>query len=395
MKLWEKDIPHDEDASEFSAAKDKVQDDLLLEYDCKASIAHAKGLGRIGIISEDEANGLVSALSELISLHKKGEFALSEEDEDCHSAIERFLTERLGDLGRRIHTCRSRNDQVLCALRLYYIDRIDEISHSAINLITSLHDFLEKHGQVEFPGHTHTRKAMPTSVKEWATGYIACVKDSISHMDFVAKMLKSNPLGTGAGYGLPIETDRRFVARELGFGAIDVNGIYSQLSRAKHEKLIMSSLSAAMYDLNRMASDIILFTYPDIGYFTMDKSLTTGSSIMPQKTNPDVLEIIRGYYSRLVANEMQTASVAQNLISGYHRDLQLSKSTMFESFEIVERSMAMMSKVIGSLGVSKEKCGKALTEEIYLTERAYELVKEGVPFRIAYQRVANDFLRKE
>jgi len=236
---------------------------------------------------------------------------------------------------------------------------------------------------------------MPTSVKEWATGYIACVKDSISHMDFVAKMLKSNPLGTGAGYGLPIETDRRFVARELGFGAIDVNGIYSQLSRAKHEKLIMSSLSAAMYDLNRMASDIILFTYPDIGYFTMDKSLTTGSSIMPQKTNPDVLEIIRGYYSRLVANEMQTASVAQNLISGYHRDLQLSKSTMFESFEIVERSMAMMSKVIGSLGVSKEKCGKALTEEIYLTERAYELVKEGVPFRIAYQRVANDFLRKE
>ncbi|HPR41258.1 MAG TPA: lyase family protein [Candidatus Methanofastidiosa archaeon] len=395
MKLWEKNIPHDEDASEFSAGKDKVQDDLLLPYDCKASIAHAKGLCKIGMLTDAETDEIVGVLEDIISAHAEGKFSLTDEDEDCHSAIERHLTERLGDVGRKIHTCRSRNDQVLCALRLYYIDSMDDISHSAINLITSLHDFLEKHGKTEFPGHTHTRKAMPTSVKDWAMGYIACVKDSIAIMDFLVKMLRSNPLGTGAGYGLPIETDRKFVARELGFGTIDVNGIYSQLSRTKHEKMIMCSLSAAMYDLNRMASDLILFTYPDIGYFVLDRSLTTGSSIMPQKTNPDVLEIIRGYYSVIQGYELQTSTLSQNLISGYHRDLQLSKSAIFESFGIVDRCLDMMAKVIDSLSVSPEKCKEALTDDIYLTMKAYELVKKGIPFRTAYQQVANEYLDEE
>jgi len=395
MKLWEKDIPHDEEASEFSAAQDRVLDDILLPYDCRASMAHAKGLFRIGILSEKDSKGIVDALNELIKLHRIGEFKISEQDEDCHSAIERFLTERLGDVGRKIHTCRSRNDQILCALRLYYIDMVEEVTHSAISLITSLHNFLDKHGETAFPGHTHTRKAMPTTVKDWAMGYIACLKDSISFMDHVVKLLRSNPLGTGAGYGLPIETDRRYVARELGFNTVDVNGIYSQLSRTKHEKLVLSALAAAMYDLNRMASDIILFTYPDLGYFTMDRSLTTGSSIMPQKTNPDVLEIIRGYYSTILGYEVQSASLAQNLISGYHRDLQLSKSALIDAFEIVDSSLKMMSKVIGSLSVSEENCEKGLTEEIFLTEKAYELVRKGIPFRIAYQKVANEFLKEE
>ncbi|MBN1785645.1 MAG: argininosuccinate lyase, partial [Candidatus Methanofastidiosa archaeon] len=385
MKLWEKDIPHDEDASDFSAAKDKVLDNLLLRYDCISSIAHAKGLHKIGILTDEERDSIVLSLEGLLEMINEGSFRLSEEDEDCHSAIERHLTEVLGDVGKKIHTCRSRNDQVLCALRLYYMDQMEETSHRAIALITSLHDLLERCGQVEFPGHTHTRKAMPTSVKDWAMGYIACLKDSISCMDFVVKMLRSNPLGTGAGYGLPIETDRKYVARELGLSSIDVNGTYSQLSRAKHEKMMMSVLSATMYDLNRMASDIIFFSHPDIGYFVLDKALTTGSSIMPQKANPDVLEIIRGYFSAVLGNEMQVSSVAHNLISGYHRDLQLSKSTVFDTLEILERSLMMMCKVIDSLGVSEEKCKEGLTEDVYLTEKAYELVKQGVPFRTAYR----------
>lgn len=395
MKLWDKDIPHDEEASEFSAAKDKVLDVLLLPYDCKASIAHAKGLHRIGLLDEEEKDKIVGTLEVLIAKISDGSFTLSVDDEDCHSAIERYLTEDLGDIGRKIHTCRSRNDQVLCALRLYYIDQMEEISHKAIGLITSLHDFLERYGPIEFPGHTHTRKAMPTSVKDWSMGYIACIKDSISHMDFLVKMLKSNPLGTGAGYGLPIETDRRYVARELGFNAIDVNGIYSQISRSKHERMILSALSYMMYDLNRLSSDIVLFTYPDIGYFQLDKSLTTGSSIMPQKTNPDILEIIRGYYSIVLGNEMQVATLAQNLISGYHRDLQLSKSAIIDTFDIVEDSLSMMGKVVRKLSVSKESCSKALSEEIFLTKKAYELVKEGVPFRLAYKQVANEFMQKD
>ncbi|RZN48538.1 argininosuccinate lyase [archaeon] len=395
MKLWDKDVAHDEAASAFAAAGDAKLDERLLPYDCVASIAHAKGLNAAGIIDDNELSMLTDALVELREMALKGTFSLSPDDEDCHSAIERFLVERLGDTGRKIHTCRSRNDQVLCALRLCYIDELHHIVDSILDLIGALQDVADSRGDVSFAGHTHTRKAMPTTVRDWAQGYIGVLTDSVITIEGVLRLIRSNPLGTGAGYGLPIHTDRRLVADELGLPSIDVNGIYSQLSRAKHEKLMLSGLSSVMYDLNRLASDLILFSHPDLGYFVIDTSMTTGSSIMPQKTNPDALEVIRGYYSVILGNEMQVATVTHNLISGYHRDVQLTKGVVFSSLDTVSSSLAMMGRVVSTLAVSESACEASLSEEIFLTEKAYELVRQGVPFRTAYQRVANDYFSRK
>ncbi|MHC1609692.1 MAG: lyase family protein [Candidatus Methanofastidiosia archaeon] len=391
MKLWQKDVPHDEVASNFASSSDRDLDMRLLPFDCKASIAHARSLHKIGILGSEELAAIKGALTDLLSLVEKGEFTISEEDEDCHSAIERYLTEKLGDTGRKIHTCRSRNDQVLCALRLCYISEIEGIVNAALDVIAMLKKLIAEKGDVAFAGHTHTRKAMPTTIKDWAEGYVASICDSISSLEFVAKIISSNPLGTGAGYGLPIQTDRRFVADELSFRSVDVNGIYSQLSRTKHDKMLLSSLNAFMYDLNRLSSDIILFSYPDMGYFKIEKSMTTGSSIMPQKTNPDVLEVVRGYYAVISGYETQVAALAHNLISGYHRDLQLSKGAVFNSFDIVLSSLSIMEKVLATLDVCEDACKKSLSPEVFLTEKAYDLVKKGVPFRAAYRKVADEY----
>lgn len=395
MKLWDKDVPHDDAATAFAAAGDSKLDERLLPYDCSASMAHAKGLCAAGIIDSKELEALTDALADLRERALAGTFTLTPDDEDCHSAIERFLVERLGDTGRKIHTCRSRNDQVLCALRLYYIDELHHIVDATLDLIGALNDLARSYGDITFAGHTHTRKAMPTTVRDWAQGYVGALTDSVITIEGVLRLIRSNPLGTGAGYGLPIHTDRQLVAEELGLPSVDVNGIYSQLSRSKHEKLMLSGLSSVMYDLNRLASDLILFSYPDLGFFVIDTSMTTGSSIMPQKTNPDVLEVIRSYYSVILGNEMQVATVTHNLISGYHRDVQLTKGVVFSSLDIVSSSVAMMERVVSTLSVSREACEASLSEEIFLTEKAYELVKQGVPFRTAYQRVANDYFSRK
>lgn len=391
MKLWHKDIPHDEEASSFAAAGDREADRRLLPYDCTGSMAHATGLHAIGILTDDEIAALLEALSAIREAALQGETLMAPDDEDCHSAIERILTERLGDTGRKIHTCRSRNDQVLCALRLCYLDAAESVVDGVLAAITALMGLEERHGSVVFAGHTHTRKAMPTTVGDWARGYIAALRDSVSLLEAAASPLRSNPLGTGAGYGLPLPTDRALVARELGFSKVDENGIYAQLSRTKHEKVLIAALGAVMYDLNRMASDLVLFTHPDFGYFSLDPSVTTGSSIMPQKTNPDILEIIRGYYGVIVGLEVQAATVAHNLISGYHRDAQLAKGAVFSALDITRSSLSMAARVLRTLSVDEARCAAGLSPDIYLTEKAYELVRQGVPFRTAYQQVANEY----
>lgn len=395
MKLWQKDIPHDDAASRFATSKDTSLDVILFPYDCEASIAHAKGLHEIGILTDEDLTRLASALKGMRIKALSGAVLMSPDDEDCHSAIERLLTMQLGEVGKKIHTCRSRNDQVLAALRLCYMDNIKSVEDRILEVIAALKRLSNEKGDIAFAGHTHTRKAMPTTVGDWADGYVAALADSLSAVEFVSKLLSSNPLGTGAGYGLPIKTDRELVAREAGFEKVDVNGIYSQLSRTKHEKMLLSAFSSVMFDLNRISADLILFTYPDLGYFILDKSITTGSSIMPQKTNPDVLEIIRGYYSVICGYEVQAASVAHNLISGYHRDMQLSKDAVLAAFDIVGSSLEMMTKSLDSLGVDEKKCAQSLSEEIFLTEKAYELVKNGVAFREAYRQVANDYFKSQ
>jgi argininosuccinate lyase len=391
MKLWQKGYSLDDDAEKFTVGNDYILDRKLLRYDCIASIAHAKMLCKIGILNKEECGKLIKALNEIIKLDAKGKFIIKREDEDCHTAIENYLVKKLGDVGKKIHTARSRNDQILGALRLYYKDEIrntvkliDEIAKPLI--------FLKiKHINTPMPGYTHMRKAMPSSVALWAEAFIESMDDNKTLLLNIENLIDQNPLGTGAGYGLPIEIDRKMTSELLKFKKIQNNPIYVQNSRGKFESSILHALNQVMIDLNKMASDIILFSMPEFGFFELPKEICTGSSIMPHKRNPDVLELIRAKYHKTLAYEFEIKNLIANLPSGYNRDLQLTKEPTIKGIETTKSCLKIMTIVLKGLKVNKENCKKAMSKEVYATERAYELVKKGMPFREAYRKVAKEF----
>lgn len=392
MKLWEKGTKLDERIEAYTVGNDHLIDARLVEYDCLASIAHAKMLGKIGILPADEVRTLKKALDEILARNHKGEFHIEPEQEDCHTAIEASLTQSLGDLGKKIHTARSRNDQVLTALRLYYKDALAAVGDNIDALVAAAGEFISKNGAVEFPGFTHTRKAMPSSFDMWGSAIIESMADNRRLLATTFEIIDQSPLGTGAGYGVsPIEIDREFTARELGFSRVQSSPVYTQLSRGKFEATILHVLSQIMLDLNRVATDLIFFSLPDLGYVELPPEICTGSSIMPQKQNPDVLELMRAKYHVVASYETQIRGFITNMISGYHRDLQLAKEPTFKGFDITIDSLAILAFVFGKLQVNPDNCRKAMTAELYATREAYELVKQGMPFRDAYQKVADKF----
>ena len=394
MKLWDKGISVDQQVLRYTVGDDFILDRKLVKYDCIASIAHAKMLAKIGVLESDEAKKLERALLEIVELAEQDKFEISPEQEDCHTAIENYLTEKLGDLGKKIHTARSRNDQVVTALRLLYKDELQRCEQLVGELKTAISGFAEKIGQVVFPGYTHTRKAMPSTISLWATAFMDSLEDDEKILQAAKDLIDQSPLGTGAGYGVPLEIDRKFTAELLGFKRVQKNPLYVQNSRGKFETAILFALNQIMYDLNKMASDLILFSLPDFGYFDLPDEFCTGSSIMPQKKNPDVLELIRANYQVTVSYEFQVKQLNANLISGYHRDLQLTKKPVLQGFEIAKSSLEMMKLVFQNLQVNEEACGRAMTEEIYATEKVYQLVKKGIPFREAYRKVAKELFGK-
>lgn len=392
MKLWKKDYRLNERVEDFTVGDDYLLDKELIKYDCLASIAHAKMLGKIGILKKQEVKKIVRELNNIIELDKKGKFFILKEQEDCHTAIENHLTKKLGKLGGKIHTARSRNDQVLAALRLYYKQELNECKRLVIELISSIRKFLRKYGRVKLPGYTHTRKAMPSSIALWGNSFVESMKDNLKLINLAVELVNQSPLGTGAGYGLPIKVDREYTAKLLGFEKIQNNPIYVQNSRGKFESTILHALTQIMLDLNRIASDLIVFSMPEFGYFELPKEFCTGSSIMPQKKNPDVLELLRAKYHVVVSCEFQIKNIISNLLSGYNRDLQLTKKPTMKGIKITKESLSIASLVFGNLKVNRKKCNNALTEEVYATERVYELVKKGIPFREAYQIVSKKIL---
>jgi len=388
MKLWEKGTKLNQQIEYFTVGDDYILDQKLVKYDCLASIAHARMLGKIGILNEQEVHKLERGLNKIIELDKKGEFKILKEQEDCHTAIENYLVENLGDLGKKIHTARSRNDQVLTALRLYYKDRLGNCVKLMENLTQSISAFVQKYGDVKFPGYTHTRKAMPSSISLWANSFIDAMNDNLKVLEVTFEIIDQSPLGTGAGYGLPINIDRNFTADLSGFNKIQNNPIYTQNSRGKFESTMLHSLGLIMFDLNKIASDLILFSLPDFGYFELPDEFCTGSSIMPQKKNPDVLELIRAKYHVVVSYEFQVKNISSNLISGYHRDIQLTKEPTMKGLEITEQCLSIMRLIFSELSVNKENCRRAMTEEIFATKKVYELVEQGIPFRDAYKIIS-------
>ncbi|PJA02476.1 argininosuccinate lyase [bacterium (Candidatus Gribaldobacteria) CG_4_10_14_0_2_um_filter_36_18] len=391
MKLWEKGYKLDKQIESFTVGEDYILDQKLVSYDCLASIAHVKMLGRIGILKRQEVKRLVRELNNIIKLTRKGRFKILKEQEDCHTAIENYLIKKLGRLGKKIHTARSRNDQVLTALRLYYKDELSSCKKLINDLIGTFKKFLKQYGGIKLPGYTHTRKAMPSSVALWVNSFVDSMKDNLKLIDFTLQLIDQSPLGTGAGYGIPFKIDREYTKKLLRFKKLQKNPIYTQNSRGKFESTILHALTQIMFDLNKIASDLIVFSMPEFGYFELPKNFCTGSSIMPQKKNPDALELLRAKYHVVVSYEFQVKNTIGNLLSGYNRDLQLTKEPTMKGFEITKESLSVMSLIFKNLKVDKEKCNKALTKDIYATEKAYKLVEKGVPFREAYKIISENY----
>ncbi len=391
LKLWQKKTQLHSDIETYTVGEDPQLDMRLLPYDCLASKAHAKMLEKMGILTEDETRLLIRGLDNITRLYSEDQFTISQSQEDCHTAIENYLTQQYGELGKKIHTARSRNDQVIAALRLYYKDQIQDVKQEINALIESIQRFIQKNGDVQFPGFTHTRKAMVSNISMWAGGFAQALTDNIILLNAAHELMDQSPLGSGAGFGIPLPVDRAYTAQQLNFKKVQESPVYVQLSRGKFELTFIHALSQIMLDLNRMASDIILFSMPEFGFFMLPDNYCTGSSIMPQKKNPDVLELMRARYHGIVAKEYEIRGIGANLISGYHRDLQLTKKPMMEALDQTRASLRIMKLIMTVLEVNRDQCEKALTPEVFATEKVYDLVKKGVSFREAYQRIAKEY----
>ena len=393
MKIWEKGYSLDNEVEDFTVGDDHIVDMDLVVYDCIASKAHAQMLNSIGILNKNELDSLIGGLDEIISLVKKGEFEISKQDEDCHAAIENYLIEKCGEAGQKIHTGRSRNDQVLTAIRLFEKDALRQINQYSDSLIKSLQALVEKYGSVEIPGYTHMQKAMPSSIGLWATSFVDALADQSKLIDAVYELIDQSPLGTAAGFGVPmIELDREMTAKSMGFAKVQENPIYAQLSRGKFEAEILNACSQTMLILNKLSSDLIMYNMSEFGFVTIPNEFCTGSSIMPQKVNQDVLELVRAKYHAVLAEEFKVKSMIANLTSGYNRDVQLTKKALIDSVRITLSSLSVMAKIVGGMDVNPDACKKAMTEELFATEKVYKLVKEGMPFRQAYQKIAKEYV---
>jgi argininosuccinate lyase len=392
MTLWDKGTAADRKVMRFTVGKDYLLDQRLVVHDCKASIAHARMLAKIGILKRAELSKLVKGLNDIIALSAKGKFQIRQEDEDCHTAIESFLTKRYGDVGKKIHTARSRNDQVLTAIRLYERAELTQIDRLLKEYADALAAAVRKNGNIAIPGYTHMQKAMPSSIGMWLGSYRDMVHDNHELVEEVHEIIDQSPLGTAAGFGVPvIPIDRRMTAKELDFADVIGNPMKAQLSRGKFEGMIAHACAHIMLDLNRLSTDMMLFSTKEFGYITIPVRFCTGSSIMPQKKNPDVLELLRAKYHVVLAAEHELMNLAASLPSGYNRDMQLSKEPLFRAIDTTKECLEMMCLVLSGMQVNKDRCRKAMSKELFATEEAYRLVMKGTPFRDAYRKVGKKY----
>ncbi len=392
MTLWDKGAEPDPEVLEFSAGREYLLDQRLVAYDVRASIAHARTLRKSDLITTGELDALEAGLEEIAVLAGRGEFPIAREQEDVHTAIEEWLTAKIGEAGKKIHLGRSRNDQVLAAIRLYELEALDRIDARIQVLMGCLAASIGEFGGVGMPGYTHLRRAMPTTVGTWLGAFQEALKDDRRIIETARTLADRSPLGTGAGYGIPVfDLDSKATAKEAGFGEVLENPIHAQMTRGKVEGLVLHALSQVMLTLNRLATDLLLFSTVEFGFVKLPPALCTGSSIMPQKQNPDLLELIRAKYHVVRAEEQKVLSLVGNLMSGYQRDLGLTKDPLFTAFDETLSCLTMMAKAVSNLRIDRDACESARTEEIYATEEAYRLVREGMPFRDAYRRVGEKY----
>jgi argininosuccinate lyase len=390
-RLWDKGEPLDDRVLRYTAGEDHRLDARLVPYDVRASIAHAEMLHDVGLLTAGDLEAIRSGLEELEEEHAEGIWEITLEDEDVHTALETRLTERIGEAGARVHLGRSRNDQVLAALRLYLRDAVAALATGAQEAAAALDGLGERESGTVLPGYTHLQQAMPSSVLLWASGFAAELRDDALGIEACARRIEKNPLGSAAGYGVRLlPLDREATRRRLGFAEVQEPVTAVQLSRGKAEAQVLFEIALLMQDLGRLAADLVLFATAEFAFVSLPASMTTGSSIMPQKRNPDVFELVRGRTATAQGCLFEALAVTAKLPSGYHRDLQLLKAPLFRGIDLAAETLAILAAALPEVRFHPEKI--RLDPGLNAAEEAYRLVmEEGISFREAYRRVGERY----
>ena len=394
--LWQSDSEEkvDETIMEFMAGEDVILDRELFPYDIRATAAHVRGLERIDILDTRERETLCALLDELLQEYMAGQFTLDARFEDGHSAIEVFLTDRAGDLGGKVHTGRSRNDQVAVATRLYLKDCLNRLLQLNSRIAHAALEQAERHADAPMPGYTHLQRAVPSSIGLWMGGFAEAFTDNTAIAGSALKLIDSSPLGAAAGYGVNLPLDRDGVASDLGFQRIQVNPLYTQNSRGKFEIMALQAAVHSMQDVRRLAWDLSLFTTSEFDFVSLPEQYTTGSSIMPNKSNPDVIELLRGRAATPEAAIAEIQSVL-SLPSGYQRDLQLTKAPLIRGMSASLQALAIVPSLLRGLRFKQQNMLDAITPEMFATDLALEQAAAGIPFRDAYLAAKNKLDQSE
>jgi argininosuccinate lyase len=393
-RLWDKGAPLDSRVLRYTAGEDHQLDNRLVAYDVRASIAHAHMLSKQGLLSSADYEKIKQGLNEIAAAHARGEWHVTLEHEDGQTALETLLTAKIGEAGKRVHLGRSRNDQVLTALRLYLRDAVEQLKDAANAVAEELDALGERHGELALPGYTHMQQAMPSSVKLWAGGFAEELRDDADGLRQAHRRLQKNPLGSAAGYGSPnLPIDRHMTTVELGFAQTHKPVTAVQLSRGKAEAQLCFEIAMVMQDVGRLSSDLCLFYTQEFAFVYLPDAFTTGSSIMPQKRNPDVFELIRGRTATAHAALVEVLGIFSKLPSGYQRDLQLIKAPLFRAIDLCLETLDILAPALKEVQFRKENL--LMDPSINAAAEANEMVvKEGIPFREAYKRVGEKYRKK-
>ena len=390
-KIWQKDNTKTNDlVNKFTVGKDLDFDDRLAKYDVLGSIAHAKMLAEVGLIRLDEEQAIVTVLEEVLSEIEKGSFEIDKTAEDIHSQIETILIEKLGETGKKIHTARSRNDQVLTDIKLYLLDEIREITERTDSFFQILKDKANQHKNVLLPGYTHLQVAMPSSFGLWFGAYAEALVDDLELLFATKNIINKNPLGSAAGYGSSFPIDRESTTYKLDFRTLNYNVVYAQMTRGKSEKLLANSLSVLAGTLSKFSYDVCLYLSQNFDFISFPKEFTTGSSIMPHKKNPDIFELVRARCNRIQALPNELILLTNNLPSGYHRDLQLTKEILFPAIDSLKECLEILVYTLPNIEVKDNILDDEKYKYIFSVEKINEEVKKGKSFRDAYIQIGKE-----
>ena len=388
--LWSKGADATRTVEDFTVGNDRVLDLRLAKYDVQGSKAHIRMLESIGLLTSEELEALTAGLDEIAAEIEAGSFVLEDDIEDIHSQVEMNLTRKLGDIGKKIHSGRSRNDQVLVDIKLFLKDEVLKFRQEVLDLFSLLQNLSEKHKDVLLPGYTHGQIAMPSSFGMWFGAYAEALSEDMYMLRGAYKVVDQNPLGSAAGYGSSFPLDRQMTTDLLGFGSMDYNSVAAQLSRGRAERAVASAMGSIALTLNKFASDCCMYMCPNYGFISFPAELTTGSSIMPHKKNPDVWEIIRGNCNRIMSTENEISLLCSNMPHGYHRDFQLLKDILFPALEMMHKCLYMTGYMLENIRVNKDILDSPLYDSLFTVEEVNRRVLSGTPFRDAYKAVGQE-----